>query len=51
MEEMIMACPACEAENEPLDSLGTLIWYKCRACGMMYHDDAMTNDEEDDDDA
>jgi hypothetical protein len=27
-------CPACDGELTPLGSLGTLDWYRCRACGL-----------------
>ena len=29
-------CPMCDAVNEPMGELGSLIWYRCRDCGAEY---------------
>lgn len=34
-------CIICDYDaNEPLGFLGPLVWYRCRACGMVYSTDA-----------
>lgn len=34
---MEKACPMCDFFNGPMGSLGSLIWYRCRSCGMEYN--------------
>lgn len=29
-------CPCCDGTGEPLGSLGTLRWFRCRDCGAQY---------------
>jgi hypothetical protein len=29
-------CPACDGEGAPLGALGSLTYYRCRACGMDF---------------
>jgi transposase-like protein len=36
-------CPVCadEVKGERLGVLGRLTWYRCRDCGIDYHDDGL----------
>ena len=29
-------CPMCHADNLPMGSLGSLVWYRCQYCGWKY---------------
>ena len=41
-------CPACGAENEEaMGQLGSLIWFRCRACGMPYSTERREDDFDD----
>ncbi len=37
VEMVAQSCPACGADNLPLGSLGRLLHYNCRACGLWFH--------------
>jgi tRNA(Ile2) C34 agmatinyltransferase TiaS len=37
---MTPACPMCGGEGEVLGALGSLCWFRCRDCGVEYHEEA-----------
>jgi len=30
-------CPICDGVGEPIGNLGSLVWYRCRQCGMYFN--------------
>ena len=36
------SCPACDEVNYPMGTLGSIIHYRCRACGLEYSYDPRT---------
>lgn len=38
-------CPICAGEGELLGTLGTFDHFRCRACGITYHETKETNND------
>jgi len=41
----VPSCPFCDGIGEPIGSLGPVVHYRCRYCGITFHDHEETESD------